>query len=67
VMLEYVQKSSLKRCLPVPMTFRVFVERCEHDRKDHFDVITDKVAKVLVVPEIECSLGHLDLKLVDFK
>ena len=44
---------------PVPMAFRVLVERCEHDREDDFYIVTDKVAKVFIVPEIEGTLCDL--------
>jgi hypothetical protein len=34
------------------MPLGVFEQRCEHDWENDFDVITDKVAKIFVVPEI---------------
>lgn len=46
--------------LPIPMAFRVLVERCEHDREDDFNIVADKVAKVFVVPEIESTLCNLE-------
>ena len=46
------------------MTLRVLIERREHDREDDFDVVTDQVAEIFVVPEIECSLGDLRLVLI---
>jgi len=45
--------------LPVPMSFRVLVQRCKHDRQDRFNVVTNKVAEVLVVPEVQRSFGNL--------
>lgn len=47
--------------LPVPMAFRVFIQRCKHDGQDDFDVVADEVAEVFIVPEIESSLGHLGM------
>jgi len=43
------------------MAFRIFIERGKHDGQDGFDVVADEIAEVFVVPEIECSLGHLSL------
>jgi len=47
--------------LPIPMPLRIFVQRREHDREDDVDIVTDKVAEVLVVPEIKSSLGNLEV------
>jgi hypothetical protein len=50
------------KAVPVPMTFRILVERREHYRQDGFDVVADQVAEVFVVPEVERSLGDLALQ-----
>jgi len=46
----------------VPVTLRVFVQRGEHNGQDDFDVVANKVAEVLVVPEVQCSLGDLEVR-----
>ena len=43
--------------LPVPVSLRVFVKRFEHDGQDDVHVVTDKVAEVFVVPEVERTLS----------
>ena len=45
---------------PIPVTFRIFVKWGEHDGKDHVNIVTDQVAKVLVVPEVQSTFGNLD-------
>jgi hypothetical protein len=40
----------------------VLVERGEHDWEDSLHVIADEVAEVLVVPEVEGTLGNLGTK-----
>jgi hypothetical protein len=46
--------------IPVPMTLRVLVQWRKHDRKDHFHVVADKIAEVLIIPEVERSLRNLN-------
>jgi len=41
------------------MTFRIFVEWCEHYRQYGFDVVADQIAEVFVIPEVERSFGNL--------
>ena len=48
---------------PVPVTFRVFVEWLEHDGQYRLNVVADEIAEILVVPEVKCALGYLDLTL----
>jgi hypothetical protein len=48
------------------MAFGVFIERCEHDGKDDFNVVADEVAKVFIVPEIEGTLCNLGGDLVKY-
>ena len=48
--------------IPVPVAFRVFVERGKHDGKNDLDVVADQIAEVLVVPEVEGSLGDLEVR-----
>jgi hypothetical protein len=45
--------------LPVPVSLRVLIQRREHDGQNDFNVVADKVTEILVVPEVECSLGNL--------
>jgi len=45
--------------VPIPMALGIFVEGREHDGEDGLNVVTDKVAKVLVVPEVESALSNL--------
>ncbi len=47
------------RDVPVPVSFRVLVKRCEHNGQDSLNVVTDKVAEVLIVPEVERSFCNL--------
>lgn len=51
--------------VPVPVTLRVFVQWGEHNGQDDFDVVANKVAEVLVVPEVQCSLGDLEVRTGD--
>ena len=44
---------------PVPVSLRVLVKRCKHDWQNDVDVITNKVAEVFVVPEIERTFSDL--------
>lgn len=48
--------------LPVPMALGVFVKRCEHDGEDDFHIVANEVAEVLVVPEVQRTLGHLEVR-----
>lgn len=41
------------------MLFRDSVQATEHNRKDLVDVLLDEAKNVLVVPEVQCSLGNL--------
>lgn len=45
--------------IPIPVALGVLVQRSEHDRKDNLDIVTDEVAEVLIVPEVESTLGDL--------
>lgn len=45
--------------IPVPVTFGILVERRKHDGQDSLHVVADQVAEVLVVPEVQGTLGHL--------
>lgn len=45
--------------LPVPMSFRIFVQGRKHDRQYHLDIVANQIAKVFVVPEVECAFGDL--------
>ena len=45
--------------LPVPVSLRVFIKRFEHDGQDDVHVVTDKVAEVFVVPEVERTFSNL--------
>jgi hypothetical protein len=42
------------------MAFGVFIERRKHDGQNNFDIVTDEIAKVLIVPEVESPLGDLE-------
>jgi len=44
------------------MTLRVLVERREHNRQDNLDIVADEIAEILVVPEVEGSLGNLKVR-----
>jgi hypothetical protein len=43
------------------MTLRVLIERCEHNRQDNLHIVANQVAKVFVVPEVQCALGDLKM------
>jgi hypothetical protein len=45
----------------IPMSLGVFVERSEHDRENSFHIITDEIAEIFIVPEIEGTLGNLEM------
>ena len=47
---------------PVPMSFRILVKWSKHDGQDDFDVVAHEVAKVFVVPEVQCALGDLEMR-----
>lgn len=44
------------------MALGVFVKRCEHDGENDFHIVADQITKVLVVPEIQRTLGHLEMR-----
>jgi hypothetical protein len=44
------------------VTFGVLIQGREHDREDGLHVVADQIAKVFVVPEIQCSLGDLEMR-----
>jgi hypothetical protein len=46
---------------PVPVSLGVFVERRKHDRQDHFHIVADKVAEILVVPEVQRTFRDLEV------
>lgn len=41
------------------MTLGILIKRSKHDGENDFDIVTDKVAEVLVVPKVKCSLSDL--------
>lgn len=47
------------KSLPVPMTFRILVQWRKHNGQYGLNIITDQVAEVFIVPEVECSFGDL--------
>jgi hypothetical protein len=47
------------------VALRVLIQRCKHDRKNDIDIVADQVAEVLIVPEIESSLGNLEMGTCD--
>lgn len=47
------------KILPVPMAFRILVQRREHDREDDFHVIADEIAEIFIVPKVKSPLRHL--------
>jgi len=51
--------------LPVPVSLGVLIQWSEHDRQDDLDIVTDKVAEILVVPEVEGALGNLEVRTGD--
>ncbi|MCV5090294.1 hypothetical protein OFC13_27045, partial [Escherichia coli] len=48
--------------VPIPMSLGVFVERSEHDGENDLDIVAHEIAEVLVVPEIQSSLGDLEVR-----
>ena len=54
-----------KTGIPIPVAFGVLVERLEHDRQNDFDIVADEIAEVFVVPEVEGSLGNLEVRAGD--
>ena len=42
------------------MPFGILVKRREHDGQDSLDIVADKIAKVLIVPEVKCTFRHLE-------
>jgi len=53
--------------VPVPVALGVLVEWCKHDRQNHIDVVANEIAKVLIVPEVESSLGNLRQSVTAFE
>lgn len=45
--------------IPIPMALGVLVQWCKHNRQYDFDIVTDQIAKVLIIPEIKRSLRNL--------
>jgi hypothetical protein len=45
--------------IPVPVALRVLIQRRKHNRQNDVDIVADQIAEVLVVPEVERSLGDL--------
>ena len=41
------------------MPFGVLKQRRKHNRQDRLDVVADKVAEILIIPEVQCALSHL--------
>ena len=41
------------------MTLGILIQRGKHNGEDGLDVVTDKVAEVLVVPEVQGTLSDL--------
>lgn len=49
-----------QRTLPIPVSFRIFVQRGKHDRQYDLDIVTDEITEVLVIPEIKSSFSDLE-------
>lgn len=47
------------------MSFRVLIEWRKHYRKNDLDVVAHKIAKVLVIPEIQGSFSNLEMRTCD--
>lgn len=45
--------------IPVPVPLGVFVERSKHDGENRLHVVADKVAEILIVPEVQCPFSDL--------
>jgi hypothetical protein len=45
------------------MSFRILIEGSKHDWKDSLDIVADKIAKVLIVPEVERTFRNLNQEL----
>jgi hypothetical protein len=43
------------------MSFRVLIEWRKHDWEDDLDVVADKIAEVLVIPEVKGSFCDLEM------
>ncbi len=48
--------------VPIPMAFRIFVQRGKHDGENNLDIVADEVAEILVVPEVESTLSNLKVR-----
>lgn len=48
----YLLANGCSMSLPIPVSLGVFVKRSKHDGKNGLHVVTDKVAEILIVPEI---------------
>lgn len=44
------------------MSLGIFIEWRKHDGQNYLHVIADKIAKVFIVPEVESSLGNLEMR-----
>ena len=44
------------------MALGVLVQGRKHDRQYGLDIITDEVAEVFIIPEIQCSFGNLEMR-----
>lgn len=51
-MLARVRREQQSQDIPVPVSLGVFVKRSKHYRQNNFNIVTDKIAEVLIVPEI---------------
>jgi len=41
------------------MSLGILIQRREHYRQDHFDIVAYEIAEILIVPEVECPLRDL--------
>ena len=48
--------------IPIPVALGVLIEGSKHDGENDVNVVADKVAEILVVPEVQGSLGDLEVR-----
>jgi hypothetical protein len=46
--------------LPIPVPFGILVKRCKHNGQNSLDIVADKIAEVLIIPEVKCTFRHLE-------
>jgi hypothetical protein len=51
--------------LPVPMALGILIERSKHNRKNYLNIVADKVAEILIVPEVQSSFCDLEMRARD--